>query len=734
MAATHTDGFPTTSAEKCLDYGVENLKKESEPSNLTDSAPCNDVTAESGHDQQAKYRLLHHLTLKTIGVLFAVVAAIVVFSVLVAVVTVLGIYVYHLQAELQVVTHRLDSLETQCNNRCISVTDGSGLDVQLSDSDHELLLNVDKRLFQLDIEIQANVSTLWQAITLMHEMYANDTLQARLNASIMQTQIDSLNNSLLSLANKTISNMTQLKKFIETETQRMHNLSLMVARSVSVLADWVTMSESTLHELEANVTDLGVTLRMKLEIIVEDFSIQLAKLAMNISSNEKFLRDLLSTQVDLAASILGLHVNLSTFEDHTGEQLKYINETFTSTLSAVEHHVSQIEASHTAQLQNLSLVRDALYNELMITQDMFLANTSTLEHSIAELGKDIAHTNELLKNLTSNHEELHYDLAVSKEVFSGNLSALEQGWVQLLANLTDTNDELRTEKENLLVIISTTKQELKGQINDTQDQVQSISSRQTELHLNIIAMEETLVANVSTLQSGLKDIDDDLTLTVSHVRNLSSLFGDFQMDIVTTRASIQQNMSYLHSRIRNVEHNHSLLLSHHSRALRAMEMNASVLTRKVVSVSQMLTAQGQKITLINSTVSDIDNRLTSVSRTLSSQIEQRAGQLGTRIDDHIDWIQRLFSEQSLTLDRYGDRIHHVEQKLSGACILQFTTWTCHFNHHFMLCSICCCVNLLFIINFFWLQICIFSCQNTLYNIIIIRSKCHIIRSIIIIAM
>ena len=184
--------------------------------------------------------------------------------------------------------------------------------------------------------------------------------------------------------------------------------------------------------------------------------------------------------------------------------------------------------------------------------------------------------------------------------------------------------------------------------------------------MNISATEETLVANVSTLKSGLKDIDGDLTLTVSHLSNLSSLFGHFQTDVVTTRASIQQNMSRLQNLIRNVEHNHSLLLSDHSRALHAMEMNASVLTHKMVSVSQMLAAQGQKITLINSTVSAIDSHLTSVSHTLSSQIEQRAGQLGTRIDAHIDWIQTLFSEQSSTLDRYGDRIHYVEQKLTGA--------------------------------------------------------------------
>ena len=138
----------------------------------------------------------------------------------------------------------------------------------------------------------------------------------------------------------------------------MHDHSLMVAQSVSVLADRVTMLESTLHELEANVTDLEVTLRMKLERTVEDFRTQLSKLAMNISSNVEYLRDLSSTQVDHAASILGLHVNISTFEDHIGEQLEYINETFTSTLSEVEHHVSQIEASHTAQLQNLSLVQE----------------------------------------------------------------------------------------------------------------------------------------------------------------------------------------------------------------------------------------------------------------------------------------------------------------------------------------------------------------------------------------
>ena len=271
-------------------------------------------------------------------------------------------------------------------------------------------------------------------------------------------------------------------------------------------------------------------------------------------------------------------------------------------------------------------------------------------------------------------------LSPRKHLISSNLSTLEQGLVQLLTNLTDTNDELknlsvslntlrfdlRIAKENLMVVIATAKQELDQQINDTQDQLHSVSSRQTELHLNIIATEETLVANVSTLQSGLEDIDGDLTLTVSHLSNLSSLFGHFQTDVVTTWASIQQNMSRLQNLIRNVEHNHSLLLSDHSRALHAMEMNASVLTHKMVSVSQMLAAQGQKITLINSTVSAIDSHLTSVSHTLSSQIEQRAGQLGTRIDDHIDWIQRLFSEQSLTLDRYGDRIHYVEQKLSGA--------------------------------------------------------------------
>ena len=152
MAATNTDGFPTTSTEKCLDYGAENLK-ESEPSNLTDSAPGADgATAESSHDQQAKYRPFS-LTSKT-TVTAVVVAAIMML------VAALGIWVCYLQAELQVVTVRLDSLETMCNNKCISVTDGSGLDVQLSDGDHESLLNVSKRLFQLDTEIQANVSSL----------------------------------------------------------------------------------------------------------------------------------------------------------------------------------------------------------------------------------------------------------------------------------------------------------------------------------------------------------------------------------------------------------------------------------------------------------------------------------------------------------------------------------------------------------------------------------------------
>ena len=99
--------------------------------------------------------------------------------------------------------------------------------------------------------------------------------------------------------------MTQLKKFIETETQRMDNL---VAQGVSVLADQVTMLESTLHELDA---DLEVTLRMKLERTVEDFRTQLSELAMNISSNAEYLRDLSSTQVDHVASILGFHVNTS---------------------------------------------------------------------------------------------------------------------------------------------------------------------------------------------------------------------------------------------------------------------------------------------------------------------------------------------------------------------------------------------------------------------------------------
>ena len=73
---------------------------------------------------------------------------------------------------------------------------------------------------------------------------------------------------------------------------------------------------------------------------MEDFRTQLSELAMNISSNAEYLRDLSSTQVDHAASILGLHVNISTFEDHIGEQLEYMSETFTSNLSGVEHHVT----------------------------------------------------------------------------------------------------------------------------------------------------------------------------------------------------------------------------------------------------------------------------------------------------------------------------------------------------------------------------------------------------------
>ena len=341
MAATHADGFSATSTEKCSDHGVENLK-ESEPSNLTENAPGDGATAESRLDRQAKYRPFR-LASKPNVVSYVLVASI---MMLVAVVIALVIWICFLQAELHVVNIRLDSIETQCNNKYISVTNGSGLDAQLSDS--ESLLNVSKRLFQLDTEIQANFFTLWQAITLMQEMHDNDTVQARLNASIMLTQIDSLNNALLSLANKTVSNTTQLKKFIKMETQRMHNHSLMVAQSVSVLADQVTALKSTLHELEDNVTDLEVTLRMKLETIDEDFHTRLSKLVMNISTNDEHLRNLSSTQVDHATSILGLSVNISTFEDHIGEQLEYVSETFTSTLSGVEHHVSQIEASHTA--------------------------------------------------------------------------------------------------------------------------------------------------------------------------------------------------------------------------------------------------------------------------------------------------------------------------------------------------------------------------------------------------
>ena len=151
-------------------------------------------------------------------------------------------------------------------------------------------------------------------------------------------------------------------------------------------------------------------------------------------------------------------------------------------------------------------------------------------------------------------------------------------------------------------------------------------------HENMSHFENTFLEQVSNLTSLQENLHSDFSEVERKASVLSQNIATTNRDLRTQGeriAAVDSRVSTLDSHVTSVH---------------------STLSSKITTESQALQTQGERIAAIESKVSDLGSDITSVRSTLSSKIDNKASDLGTRIDDHISEVNDKLNEQSW-LDR-----------------------------------------------------------------------------------
>ena len=214
-------------------------------------------------------------------------------------------------------------------------------------------------------------------------------------------------------------------------------------------------------------------------------------------------------------------------------------------------------------------------------------------------------------------------------------------------------------------------EKLKDRISVFENSLTRFNSSLSNSLLFFTNVDETASNNISALQRSVGLLEGDLGITRTQLQNLSSMYlnllSDYDAtvhDMYTTRAGIEQNMSQLHDLIREVESNHSTILIEFFRILGEVAENRSVLTHRINDTLNLVALQGQIISGIKSNVAAVQNDVTGLRGTLTTNVNS----LKDRIDDHKDWIERSLDGQSRKLTNLDDRISAVERKLASDAV------------------------------------------------------------------
>ena len=554
------------------------------------------------------------------------------------------------------VIDRLDGLEQQCNSGLTTLlVNNTQLNLELGDGDlQELIVNLSKEVK----EMRDNISTLKQTMQTTHE---NDIDQIRMNVSTILTQVNtSLSTSLLFFTTDAATNISSLKR----EIFSVQNHSITLAQNVSALLDQVSRLETRSDELETNATAFKSSINKRLTSL---------RLTVNMSSNERLLRAVSTTQEGHTAMIEQIKRNTSLLEDRFDQQLSDMREHLTTTLSDFNSSLSQIDTSHRDRLRILSSHLNNLDDELVTAKEEFRTNMSLLREELTELSEALD-----LDSANDNLTDLESALANVKEIHSSNISAIRQGLIHLSEELGETNEHL----ENLSSIqdglrrdfiltnkllqsnISTLEQTLNGELNHKEVQLQN---QDNELWISIGSISDRLKANISTLQESHGHLQGDVGHTKAKLQTLSSQHVDLQSDynatkraFYTTKAAMERNVTQLHALILN----HSWVLGEHSRRFDDAAQNISTLLNRISDTSNLVRSHDALISGIRSNMTLVQNRMTGLHDTLNININS----LNSRIDDHVDWIQHSLDGQSQRLTDFDSRIHDVEQKVENDAV------------------------------------------------------------------
>ena len=583
-----------------------------------------------------------------------------------AIIAGLGVYVSQLHLELSHVSERMDRLEIQCNSGCTTLSvNKTQPNLEVGDRD---FIDLSVKISNLSMEIEKVKDSLEDMIQTVQTMHENDINQIQMNVSAINT---SLSSSILLLTNETSSNISELTKDAQREISDVRDYSLVLAQNVSVLTNQTSLLiERRSHELEMKVTELKRSINE-----------QLSELIVNVSSNEEHLRDISLTQMELTITVQQIERNVSSLEDRFAQRLTNVREDFTGTLSNFNSSLSEIDKNYRAHFRNLSSDLSILSSNLAATKEVFFANTSALGETLAELDKDLAYTNEHLRNLSAIQDDLLLELSDVKATHSGNISSIRQSLKHLNEELAEANENiqnlssiqgdlqhhLHVTNETFQSNISALGQRFIEALNLTEIELHNLSLQHTELQLNLATTKERVEANMSALQQSLGLVRADLNLTKADLQNLSSLQVNLQSDysttkqeFYTTRAAAEQNSTQLYTLIRN----HSSVLGEHSRRFGDAVQSRSMLSHRIDETSNTVRSQGILISGIRSNVTIVENSVTGLRGTLTTNVNH----LNTLIDGHVDWIQRSLDDQSQRFTDLNSRLIQVEIKLSSDAI------------------------------------------------------------------
>jgi chromosome segregation ATPase len=352
---------------------------------------------------------------------------------------------------------------------------------------------------------------------------------------------------------------------------------------------------------------------------LEDHGERLFHLSAKLENVEDRISIFESTLIQLNSSLSNLSSSVPFLID--------ADEAASNNISDLQRSLGLIEDDFETQLQNLS----SMYTNLQSDNDAIILDIYTTR---ATMQQNASQLHDLIHQVEKNHSSILVKLSRDLNEAAMNRSMLAQR-IEDTSNLVGSQgqiiDGIRSNVTALCGKLTTNVKNLNTHIHDQAKRINKVAQ------------------DISTLA---QKIDDTSNLVASQRQTIDGLGSNVtavQDSVTGLRETLTRNVKNLNTHIND-----------HVKWINEAARDKSTLAQKIDDTSNLVRSQGQIIGGIRTNVTSVQNSVTRLRGTLTTDVNN----LDNRIDDHVDKVQHNLDELSKMLTNFNSRMGDIEWKLA----------------------------------------------------------------------